>query len=70
MYVFLCILSYHCRSGLVQQYEQMLEDMLDGNEDAASEAVPRQVAIDHDKMQQALSSDSVFPVSWEYATLF
>jgi len=24
--VFLCILRYHCRRGLVQQYEQMLED--------------------------------------------
>jgi hypothetical protein len=31
----------------VQQYEQMLEDMLDGNNDAAGESVSRQVAIDH-----------------------
>jgi hypothetical protein len=33
--VFLCILRYHCRLGLVQQYEQMLEDMLDVNESDA-----------------------------------
>ncbi len=26
--LFLCILRYHCRSGLFQQYEQMLEDMV------------------------------------------
>jgi hypothetical protein len=26
--VFLCILRYHCRLGLLQQYEQMLEDMI------------------------------------------
>jgi hypothetical protein len=27
--VFLCILRYHCSSGLVWQYEQMLEDLVD-----------------------------------------
>ena len=64
--VFLCILRYHCRRGLVQQYEQMLEDMLDGNEEAAAgESVSRPVAIDYDKMQQALSSDRNFSVSCE-----
>jgi hypothetical protein len=63
--VFLCILRYHCRRGLVQQYEQMLEDMLDGNEEAAGESVSRPVAIDLDKMQQALSSDRNFSVSCE-----
>ncbi len=26
--VFLCILRYHCCSGLLQQYEQLLEDMV------------------------------------------
>jgi hypothetical protein len=26
--VFLCILHYHCRRGLLQQYEQLLEDMV------------------------------------------
>ncbi len=25
---FLCILRYHCRRGLLQQYEQLLEDMV------------------------------------------
>ena len=30
--VFLCILHHHCRRGLVQQYEQMLEDMLDAGD--------------------------------------
>jgi hypothetical protein len=29
--VFLCIPHYHCSCGLVQQYEQMLEDMVDDN---------------------------------------
>jgi hypothetical protein len=43
----------------------MLEDMLDGNEDAAGESVSRQVAIDQDKIQQALSSDRNFSVSCE-----
>ena len=63
--VFLCILRYHCRRGLVQQYEQMLEDLLDGNEDAAGESVSRPVAFDHVKMQQALSSDRNFSISCE-----
>jgi hypothetical protein len=63
--VSLCILRHPCRRGLVQQYEQMLEDLLDGNEDAAGESVSRQVAIDHDKIQQALSSDRNFSVSCE-----
>jgi hypothetical protein len=31
--VILCILRYYCRSGRVQQYEQMLEDLVD-NQDA------------------------------------
>ncbi len=37
--VFLCILQYHCRHGLVQQYGQMLEDMVDGN-DCKSRRLP------------------------------
>jgi hypothetical protein len=28
MDVFLCLLLYQCSSGLLQQYEQMLEDMV------------------------------------------
>ena len=43
----------------------MLEDLLDGNEDAACESVSRPVAFDHVKMQQALSSDRNFSVSCE-----
>ncbi len=60
-----CILRYHCLCGLVQQYEQMLEDMLDGNEPAPCESECRQVAIDQDKIQQALSGDRNFSVSCE-----
>ncbi len=68
--VFFCILRYHCRRGLVQQYEQMLEDMLDANDGDA-----RNMAIDHEKIEQALSSDRNFSiacqaVSWGSATLF
>ena len=58
--VFLCILRYHCRRGLVQQYEQMLEDMLDVNQSDA-----RKLAIDHDKMEQALTGDRNFSISCE-----
>ncbi len=41
--------------------------MLDGNVDAAgeSESVSRPVAIDHDKMQQELSSDRNFSIACE-----
>jgi hypothetical protein len=71
--VSLCILRYHCHRGLVHQYEQMLEDMLDAA--GESESMSRPVAIDHDKMQQDLSSDRNFSIAcelglWEYATLF
>ena len=58
--VFLCILRYHCRRGLVQQYEQMLEDMLDVNESDA-----RKLAINHDKIEQALTGDRNFSISCE-----
>ena len=60
--VFLCILRYHCRRGLVQQYEQMLEDMIDVNE---SDASLRKLAIDHDKIEQALTGDRNFSISCE-----
>ena len=63
--VFLCILRYHCRRGLVQQYEQMLEDMLDGNEPAAGESESRQVAMDQEKIQQALTGDRNFSITCE-----
>jgi hypothetical protein len=43
--VFLCILRYHCRRGFVQQYEQMLEDMLDqgDSQPAGASQVSRKV---------------------------
>ena len=67
---FLCILRYHCRRGLVQQYEQMLEDMLDGNEPAAGESESRQVAMDQEKIQQALTGDRNFSIAHEEIIIF
>jgi hypothetical protein len=58
--IFLCILHYHCRCGLVQQYEQLLEDMLDVNHGDA-----RKLAIDRDKIEQALSADRNFSIACE-----
>ncbi len=58
--VFLCILCYHCRRGLVQQYEQMLEDMID---DTTSES--RQIDMDQAKIEQALKGDRNFSISCE-----
>jgi hypothetical protein len=57
--VFLCILRYHCRRGLVQQYEQMLEDMLVNNADSDA----RKLAIDQDKIEQALTGDRNFSIA-------
>ena len=59
--VFLCILRYHCRRGLVQQYEQMLEDMLANNADSDA----RKLAIDQDKIEQALTGDRNFSIACE-----
>ncbi len=60
--VFLCILRYpsHCRRGHVQQYEKMLEDMLDEN---AGDA--RKLAMDQDKIEQALTCDRYFSIACE-----
>jgi hypothetical protein len=58
--VFLCILRYHCRRGLVQQYEQMLEDMLDANN-----CDSRPVELDQTKIEQALNGDRNFSISCE-----
>ena len=58
--VFLCILRYHCRLGLVQQYEQMLEDMLDGNDGES-----RALEMDQAKIEQALNGDRNFSISCE-----
>ncbi len=45
--VFLCILCYHYRRGLVQQYEQVLEDMFDGND---CESRPLALQVDQAKI--------------------
>ena len=58
--VFLCILRYHCRRGLVQQYEQMLGHMLDD-----SESRQRPIAMDQAKIEQALNGDRNFSISCE-----
>ena len=58
--VFLCILRYHCRRGLVQQYEQMLEDMIDD-----SRAGSRPIDMDQEKIEKALTGDRNFSISCE-----
>ena len=56
--VFLCILRYHCRRGLVQQYEKMLEDMIDVPESQT-------VTSDHDKISAVLNEDRNFSIACE-----
>jgi hypothetical protein len=56
--VFLCILRYHCRRGLLQQYEQMLEDMVGPGEAHA-------IQLDRTRMEQALTGDRNFSISCE-----
>jgi len=56
--VFLCILRYHCRRGLLQQYEQMLEDMVGPGE-------ARAIQLDRTRMEQALTGDRNFSISCE-----
>ena len=56
--VFLCILRYHCRRGLLQQYEQMLEDMIVPGE-------ARAIQLDRTRMEQALTGDRNFSISCE-----
>ena len=58
------ILRYHCSSGLVQQYEQMLEDLVD-----ASDCEARPLALDQDKIEKALHGDSNFSISCELGLL-
>jgi hypothetical protein len=62
--VFMCILRYHCRHGFVQQYEQMLEDMV--GEGAGSQ----NMALDQDKIASVLKGDktSVLHANWACAT--
>jgi hypothetical protein len=44
--LFLYIVRYHCRSGVVQQYEQMLEDLVDDQDVEA-----RPFALDQAKIE-------------------
>ncbi len=57
--VFLCILRYHCRRGFVQQYEQMLEDMVDKGDGS------QKLALDQDKIASVLNGDRNFSVACE-----
>ena len=59
--VFLCILRFHCRCGLVQQYQQMLADLLE----AADCPTTGTIAVDSSKIQQALEGDRNFSISCE-----
>ena len=56
--VFLCILCYHCRRGLLQQYEQLLEDMVGQGE-------ARAIQLDRTRMEKALTGDRIFSISCE-----
>ena len=58
--VFLCILRYHCRRGLLQQYEQLLEDMI-----GPGEAHARQLQMDRTRMEKALTGDRNFSIACE-----
>lgn len=59
--VFLCILRFHCRCGLVQQYQQMLADLLE----AADCPTTGTIAVDSLKIQQALEGDRNFSIACE-----
>jgi len=59
--VFLCILRYHCRRALLQQYEQMLEDMVEEGEAGTLQLNKAQL----EKATAALSGDRNFSVSCE-----
>jgi hypothetical protein len=56
--VFLCILRYHCRRGLLQQYEQLLEDLV-GQDEACA------IQMDQTRMEKALTGDRNFSISCE-----
>ena len=58
--VFLCILRYHCRRGLLQQYEQLLEDMI-----GPGEAQACQLQMDRTRMEKALTGDRNFSIACE-----
>jgi hypothetical protein len=61
--VFLCILRYHCRCGLLQQYEQLLEDMVGPGE-------ARDLQLDRTRMAKALTGDRNFSISCEWGVCY
>jgi len=56
--VFLCILRYHCRRGLLQQYEQLLEDMV-------GPGGAHNIQMEKTRMEKALTGDRNFSISCE-----
>ncbi len=56
--MFLCILCYHCSSGLLQQYKQLLEDMI-GQGEACN------IQLEKTQMEKALTGDRNFSISCE-----
>ncbi len=56
--VFFYILRYHCRRGLLQQYEQLLEDMVGPGEASRLQS-------DRSRMEKALTGDRNFSISCE-----
>ncbi len=61
--VFLCILRYHCRRGLLQQYEQLLEDLIGPGE-------ARTIQMDKTQMEKALTGDRNFSISCKSGVLY
>jgi hypothetical protein len=61
--VFLCILRYYCRSGLLQQYKQLLEDMVGPGEAS-------QLQWDRSRMEKALTDDRNFSISCELGACY
>ena len=61
--MFLCILRYHCRRGLLQQYEQLLEDMVGPGE-------ARAIQMDRTRIQNALTGDRNFSISCELGVCY
>ncbi len=61
--VFLCILHYHCHSGLLQQYELLLEDMVGSGE-------AHKLQLDRTRMAKVLTGDRIFSISYELGVSF
>ena len=56
----MCILRYHCHCGLVQHYDQLLENIVDVNDSES-----RRLGLDHARIEQALDGDRNFSISCE-----